>query len=196
MDYLQPKFYRFSEDSLWLASVASVSVDKSGSDPESLIDLGAGCGVVGIESANKISSVRRLCLLEPQKEFMPFLKGNLRLLRSGVKVEVLNCPAREGLGSEELFDLAVSNPPYFKAGSGRISPSASRERCRTFGDEDLLSFLEIMFLFLGEKGQGFALARKSNPDFAKLARIFGKRIQIAAETDKTALLFLAGGTSD
>ncbi len=108
---------------LWSTSLAH--------GPKDLIDVGAGCGIVGIELANRLASVEKLTLLECQEEFVPYLEENRKLLRRGVEADSTKktCLILRGTCS---FELVVSNPPYFKEGSGRRSSDERTQRCRSF----------------------------------------------------------------
>jgi len=78
-DYESPDFYAFSADSILLAKtgIADILTTKISGN---VLDLGAGCGVVGIEFLNfspKKQSWNLSCC-EMQTDFRPYLLGNLR----------------------------------------------------------------------------------------------------------------------
>ena len=184
MDYLQPKFYRFSEDSIWLAvQCAKLAKGK----PRTLLDVGSGCGVVGIETANRMPSVERFFALEPQDEFVQALTFNRRLLRADVSMEIVNARVEEW-NSTERFDLIVSNPPYFKEGEGRSSPDIHRAMCRGFQGIDLTGFVEGITSRLSDNGEAFVLAHDSNPDVLELTRLYGDRVKVVAKRKAVAIL--------
>ena len=125
-DYLQPEFYRFNEDSLKLVE----HVVASGIQPRNLLDIGAGCGVIGIELARKLKT-SEAHFLELQIEWSPVLDKNISLFLSSVQTQVF----WGSLGSwvpEVSYDLIVSNPPYFLPGNGVLSPDPVRAKCRSF----------------------------------------------------------------
>lgn len=77
IDYSQPDFYRFNEDSTKLVAFIQNHLKKT---PQSIIDLGAGCGVIGIE-LKKLYHEAYLTLVEGQSEFLPYLKAILSYLK-------------------------------------------------------------------------------------------------------------------
>lgn len=184
MDYLQPKFYRFSEDSLWLANVASSSVKRA---PLTLLDIGAGSGVVGIEAANRIPSVKLLTLLEPQKEFLPYLSANEQMLEGSLRVEVKRSRV-EDFKSPEPYDLVLSNPPYFNLDSARKSPDKNKAMCRSFIESSLVEFVRQTARLTSLKGEAFILARESNEDVSKVLNIWSGKIKVSAKKGPVLIL--------
>ena len=73
-DYAQPDFYHFAEDSLFLVQIVAASC--GGGEPLTVLDLGAGCGILGIELSRKIA-MRQLFFCEKQNEFIPYLEQNI-----------------------------------------------------------------------------------------------------------------------
>src|SRR5690554_3041133 len=163
MDYQQPKFYRFSEDSLWLARLCQ---RLARGKPKNLVDVGSGCGVVGIEIANRIPSLERIVLLEPLREFQPFLQDNLKLLCKEVSAEIVVASLEDDV-LKEKFDLLVSNPPYFNTREGRVSPDPLKAACRSFKGAGLVEFLTRADALLARGGQAFVLGHRSNSQLAK-----------------------------
>jgi tRNA1Val (adenine37-N6)-methyltransferase len=121
--FRQPKEgYRFSIDSVLLAGFASPT-----SGP--VADLGAGCGVLAILLHHR-GLTGPFCCVEIDPLAAKCCFHNLS--QAGAKGEAicqdLALPhARLTPGS---FSLIVSNPPFTKAGHGRISPQPSRARAR------------------------------------------------------------------
>lgn len=109
--------YRFSLDAVL---AAHFTVPRSG---ERVLDLGCGCGVIGLIMAHRHPTIS-CCGLELQEELAALSEANIacngfadrfRLVRGDVRfiATVL---------SPETFDLVVCNPPYRKKESGRINP--------------------------------------------------------------------------
>ena len=108
MDYHQPRFYHFSEDSIWLSKKAS----ELSPNACSVLDIGCGSGVVGIETLNRLKSPKELILLEPQVEFLEYIQNNLEFIERNIEVEIVN-QTLERFNPGRKYDLIVSNPPYF-----------------------------------------------------------------------------------
>jgi tRNA1Val (adenine37-N6)-methyltransferase len=126
-NYSQPDFYHFTEESLDLVSFAAEILENR-NELKSAIDLGAGCGVIGIEAMLKIPSLTLMTFLELQKEFLPFIEKNLEQaeIKNG---SIINLSLGQYKGSS---DIIFSNPPYFIPGNGRVSSQTNRQLCRTF----------------------------------------------------------------
>lgn len=124
-DYSQPDFYHFNQDSIILVN----EVIKRLKSINSLLDIGAGCGVLGIEIARTIV-VNRLTLLEAQPDFIPFLRENVGYFIPHINVSIVNKRIHEM--DDSLFDVIVCNPPYYLPGHGIPSKDEKRNIARTF----------------------------------------------------------------
>jgi tRNA1Val (adenine37-N6)-methyltransferase len=123
---LQPEEgYRFNVDALILAHFAFTSAD---AEPSAALDLGAGCGVVGLLLARRWPTCRVL-LVELQAELVALAAENIELNGLAPRVESLRADLRdldawaprwEALGRGRR--TIVVNPPFFRLGEGRPSP--------------------------------------------------------------------------
>lgn len=159
-DYQQPEFYRFSSDSLFL--VEQVYALMKQSPPKSILDVGAGCGVVGLELAQRFSDdLESVTLLEPLPDFQLFLKMNLEVIETQVSCVDFKIVQENILNTQVgLFDLVVSNPPYFLSERGRSSPNPLKNHCRMFQSCSPQEFFQPMQKRLKPKGLGFFLGHK------------------------------------
>ncbi len=121
--FRQPKDgYRFSIDSVLLACFASLT-----SGP--VADLGAGCGVLSVLLHSRGLGGPFLCV---EIDSLAAQCCRQNLTQAGAQGEVF-C---QDLGTSHprlkrgAFSLVVSNPPFTKAGHGRVSPQPSRARAR------------------------------------------------------------------
>jgi len=152
-DYLQPEFYRFSQDSIYLASKASQLFSTYFStyscDQIKILDLAAGCGVVGLEFIQKIKCQRELekivslDFLEAQEAFIPFLAKNIDWVRShfknNIKMSILHQSFQTF--SDERYNFVISNPPYFEEDSGLLPFEMKRRMARFFHDSSFAEYL-------------------------------------------------------
>jgi tRNA1Val (adenine37-N6)-methyltransferase len=145
-DYKQPDFYHFNEDSTKLVHFIQSQWRRI---PRSVLDLGAGCGVIGIELVKLYPGIN-LTLVEGQSEFIFYLQENLELF--GIKAEI-HCSLFSSLSLNQKFDLIVSNPPYFLKGEGRVSPDARKQMCRTWERDDLQVLIEKALGHLDKNGE-------------------------------------------
>ncbi len=116
--------YRFSLDALLLADFAR------GPDPAwqgGIVDLGAGCGVVGLSLAAQLQGAR-VTLVELQSRLAGLCRTNIRENDFDRRVEVVEADLRrlKGLVEGASADRVVSNPPFRPAGSGRMSPDPEK----------------------------------------------------------------------
>jgi tRNA1(Val) A37 N6-methylase TrmN6 len=151
--YTQPSFYHFSEDSLlavhYIASKYAIKETIA-----SVLDFGCGCGVMGIELASKLQNIEKLVLHERQKEFEPYLNQNIQSLniRNFCQVEV----SLNELGLlRSKFEVVISNPPYYREGTVRVSPHPNTAICKTISDEK--SWLNQLVTYLAPEGTLFCL---------------------------------------
>jgi tRNA1Val (adenine37-N6)-methyltransferase len=128
--------YRFSLDALLLADFVKHS------ENDAIIDLGTGCGVIALILAcccagSKIAAV----------ENNPFMAGiadrNVEMNGLSGQITVLgeDVLALRKCYQVSSFDLVVSNPPFRRPGTGRISPCAGRDAARHETSAGLADFL-------------------------------------------------------
>lgn len=153
-DYSQPDFYRFNEDSLKLVEWVSMKVSKV----SHLLDMGAGCGIIGIELAN-ILKPDKLDLVEAQTDFYPHLQINTKTqLKHQIPVAVVN----ESFGKwspEKKYDLITCNPPYYLPGRGEPSKDLRREVARSFVLDNWNIFFQKLDMAMTENGQAFLVVK-------------------------------------
>lgn len=155
MDYSQPQFYKFNEDSLLLRDFVLEQCKLE--NYESLIDVGTGCGVIGIELAN-IMNLNKLILFEKQTEFKQYIFQNIEnILKTDSKVHVHLKPFQEYRG--EKADLVVSNPPYFIEGDGRLPEDDRTRNCKFTNIEFFKKLDDFIRNNLNNGGRGFYLFR-------------------------------------
>jgi tRNA1Val (adenine37-N6)-methyltransferase len=108
--------YRFSVDALLLYSFVTMKHAKD------IVDLGAGSGIIGLLLARKYTEAR-VALVELQESLSRLAERNVELNRLKERVEVISTDIKHvrTLFQTMSFDLAVSNPPYRKPATGRIS---------------------------------------------------------------------------
>ncbi|PKN35181.1 MAG: SAM-dependent methyltransferase [Deltaproteobacteria bacterium HGW-Deltaproteobacteria-19] len=144
--------YRFSVDSLLLASFVRLRPE------ETAADLGTGSGILALILATR-----------PEHPFVEALELQPGLADRARRSAALNGLAdrirvREGdvrlavsLLAASSFDLVVFNPPYRKARSGRINPNREKALARHEITGTLEDFLAAASLLLKEGGRVCAI---------------------------------------
>lgn len=120
------KGYRFSIDAVLLAHFARL---KRG---ERVIDLGAGSGVISIILALRFPKSGRITGLELQGQLADMARRSVALNGLGERVDILQGDIRNLTSplAVKSYHVAVFNPPYRRAGSGRINPDEERALAR------------------------------------------------------------------
>lgn len=113
--YQPKKGYRFSVDALLLFSFVNLKTVKR------IIDLGAGSGIIGLLLAKKYREAE-VTLIELQEGLYGLSKKNILLNNLDNRVRTLRMNIKD-LESQipNYYDLAVSNPPFRKPLTGRLS---------------------------------------------------------------------------
>ena len=153
MDYKQSDFYRFNSDSISLVKSALLSESK----PRSILDLCAGCGVIGLEICQNMRSIILADFVDVLEENSNLLLKNINHFSAKkVSTNIYTSSVGEFFPSRK-YDLIVCNPPYFSKGSGRESSSYKRQISRTF----MIDNPEILILkaisLLSDEGEFYLL---------------------------------------
>lgn len=167
IDYSQPAFYRFNEDSIKLVKFVLDRVK----DVSTILDLGAGSGILGIELANKLYP-SQVTFLELQQDFIPYLEENIKVQ---MQVDSLSKIENSSFGEWEpdgKYDLVISNPPYFLPGHGQRSEDSRKNLARTFEKDSWEILVRLTKNCLSDKGRAFFVLRNDEKVLHKI-RHFG-----------------------
>jgi len=121
--YQHREGYRFSMDAVVLHAFVNLR------RVERIADLGAGSGVVGLLLAKRYPEAR-VTLVELQDSLYKLAKKNVKLNGLDDRAEVLKANIKALPDELKGFDLVVSNPPFRKPGTGRLSPGGERALAR------------------------------------------------------------------
>ncbi len=109
--------YRFSVDAVLVAHFCRPASQGR------ILDLGCGCGVIGLILAHRRSKLK-ITGLELQPALAELTRTNIAANNFQERFRVVQADLCriEDHCKAETFDLVVSNPPYRKTGTGRINP--------------------------------------------------------------------------
>jgi tRNA1Val (adenine37-N6)-methyltransferase len=146
---IQPRHgYRFSLDPLLLADFAAV---KQG---DRVADLGTGCGILPLLLARLDSSVA-VTGVEFQDQMVDIARRNLAQngLAGSIDIVADDITLLKSRFPVSSFDLVVSNPPYRRPGTGKVSPRAGRDASRHETTATLADFLSAAKYLVKESGR-------------------------------------------
>lgn len=165
-DYFQPKDYRFSLDSVFLAQIiARKYFDLPNKSELKILDLCAGCGIIGLELALHLKALPYIDFLEVQSIYQEYFEKNVEMIfpedqKKRLRFHNQNydelIKVENSLGK---YDLIVSNPPYFFLGEGLLSPNEFKNRCRFFIDSNFENLINAIFNSLKDDGNAYLLLR-------------------------------------
>lgn len=123
--YQNKNGYRFSVDALLLSSFVNVK------RAEKIVDMGAGSGIIGLLLAARYTD-SAVVLIELQQALSRLAEKNAELNKMDAKVKVICADIKDvpALMEPMSCDVAVSNPPFRKENSGRLSVGEERAVAR------------------------------------------------------------------
>lgn len=130
--------YRFSLDPFLLCDFVG------GNGVDTVVDLGTGSGIMPMLLARKWNNAN-LVGVEVQELLAGIARRNVELNDLSNRISLVQadvCSLREHFAASS-FDLVISNPPYRKRGTGRVSPKAGRDNARHESTANLADFLAI-----------------------------------------------------
>lgn len=145
--------YRYSIDSFLLANfLRCASSDK-------IIDLGTGCGIIPLLLYKKYHDVT-IYGIDIQEDFIKIAKENIN--KNSFLDQRINFIADDILNLKqrfvpEFFTVAITNPPYYRLGTGRINPQKGKATARHELSANLGDFLNIAFYLLKNGGKFFII---------------------------------------
>lgn len=163
--YSQPDEYRYSLDSIeFMWRLGMVLKEVQGKAQLRVLDLCAGCGVLGFELnfwlREKISS---LTFVEMQTEYAVHLQKNRHITQTQDKNVTIcttnfrDLPRLESF--RQTFDLIVCNPPYFREQTASLGKSSFRNRCHFLIEGSFVELCEAIFYSLAQDGEAFVLLK-------------------------------------
>jgi len=123
-----------------------------------ILDVGSGCGVVGLEIIRESNFKGQVDFLEIQAEYKPYFEANKVYLNAFNANFILGDYSKTTL--EKKYHLIVSNPPYFAPKDFRRGPDIKKNICRFFLNGDLDNLLSFFKKHLDPNGVGVFLCRE------------------------------------
>ena len=142
--------YRFSVDAVLAAHFCSLQAG------DNVLDLGCGCGVIGLIIAfRSLEKGIQVTGFEFQEDLAMLAQDNILANHLESNMSIIHGDLRK-MGqyvSPETYDLVVCNPPYGVPGTGRISPGGQRARARHEIDATLKEIVEAAFFSVKNRGR-------------------------------------------
>ncbi len=172
--YHQPDDYHFSIDSIELPWEVGQILKKENHDWQNfqVLDLCAGCGVVGFELQFHLPQINQIDFVEVQNIYREYFEKNLKLVKTLGKFQFLNLNYENMQVADfyQKYDLVISNPPYFFPEDGKLSPSDFKNRCRFFIDSTFENYTRCIVHVLKPGGRAYILLRTSESHGRDLLR--------------------------
>ena len=175
------KGYRFSIDALLLARFAEPRLT------DRVIDLGTGCGVIPLILVFR-RKAEAVVGVEVQPSLAALARQNVSLNQLAAQIEIREEDFRNLPGKGGVFDCALCNPPYRRAGSGRVNPQEQKALARHEINATLEDVLRAAHHLLKNKGRFYSIypATRTADLFQGLRRFHlePKRVQFVHSRDR------------
>jgi tRNA1Val (adenine37-N6)-methyltransferase len=144
--------YRYSIDAFLLADFCCINKNSK------ILDLGSGCGIVSI-LLSKAFPDSSIIGIEIQQELIAFANQNILNNNLTKKISFIHGDIREitSFFNKEKFEFVVTNPPYFRVGSGRINPHLGKASSRHEIIGRLKDFITAAVKVLKPKGSFYII---------------------------------------
>ena len=158
--------FRFSMDALLLAAFAGREQVRG-----RILDLGTGCGVVGLGLALDHPDFFGVGL-DLNSEMLRHARENVRRLGFADRFALLRADVRRPFGLEpESMDLVLCNPPYRYPGRGRTCPDEAKTLARFESRAGLADFVRAAsYLVRNRKSCSFILLAERADELLDLLR--------------------------
>jgi tRNA1Val (adenine37-N6)-methyltransferase len=189
-NYFQPKEYRFSLDSVFLAQKIAANYFNHPQKSElKILDLCAGCGIIGLELALHLQTLPSIDFLEIQLIYLEYFNKNVEMIFPNAPKDCLTflpynydvLQSRQDLKAR--YDLIVCNPPYFFLGEGLLSPSEFKNRCRFFIDSNFENLIRGCLTALKNDGKAFLLLRPGDHHGRNAIEMINEIVGLAAQCE-------------
>lgn len=153
--YQQPESYHFCLETVIAAEHIATQV----SPPQWIADVGAGCGVFGLELLHHFQDAN-LDAFELQNEFQYYFELNKAVSPHPERVSLhLGDIRKTAAQFLKRFDLIVANIPFFEPTESKLSTDSLKNNCRFLLNGSASEFLAMIDLMLIENGSAFVLCR-------------------------------------
>lgn len=148
--------YRFSMDALLLATFAAPQGRAKAGRPRRGLDLGTGCGVVGLaflleQEAAGAGAGWQITGLDRQEAMVACARANAVRLGLEERFTTLLSDVSEAELKDNWYDAMLCNPPFRHGGQGRSCATAGRNAARFEDEQGLEPFVRAARAALRDK---------------------------------------------
>lgn len=187
---------RATEDAVWLSALLPLG-GRGNACKQTLLDVGAGAGAVGLSALHKDPHISSVCFVENNQQACACLQKSIALNGACKKSRTFQQDVFSDKDLGESFDIVLSNPPYYLAEDGHGSHKSSKCHAHYISKNHLKEWVAFCLNHVSTNGHvGLVLHVHSYAEIQNMLADFSVQavyMHACRQTAKRVLVYVSTG---